>query len=97
VSGLRIDKALWFLRLAKSRSLAQKMIAAGEVRIEGTRPANAHATIQPGQTLTLTANARFRVVRVDALPLRRGPAPEAQACYTELVPSRPIDAIAATL
>lgn len=93
MSGLRIDKLLWFLRLAKSRSLAQKMIAAGEVRIDGARAANAHAIVAPGQTLTLTAHERFRVVRVDTLPVRRGPAPEAQACYTELAPSRPIDAL----
>lgn len=91
MTGLRLDRFMWFARLAKSRTLAQKMIHAGEVRVDGDRVTSNSMTICPGQTLTLTSYQRFRVIRVDALPARRGPATEAQACYTELVASQPID------
>ena len=37
-------------------------------------------------TLTFPQARHIRVVRVEALALRRGPAPEAQALYTDLSP-----------
>ncbi len=92
MTGLRLDKLLWYLRLMKSRSLAQKMISDGHIRVDGARVLSASAAIKAGQTLTLTMNDRFRVIRVDHLPERRGPAPEAQSCYTEIVPTQAIDA-----
>jgi ribosome-associated heat shock protein Hsp15 len=30
-----------------------------------------------------------RIIRIEALPARRGPAEEAQACYTDLSPGKP--------
>lgn len=92
IERLRLDKLLWHLRLTKSRSQAQKVIEQGHVRVNGTRAISASALVKSGQTLTLTMNARFRVIRVDHLPERRGPAPEAEACYAELVPTQAIDA-----
>ena len=35
--------------------------------------------------LTFAAHDQVHVIRIEALPLRRGPAPEAQACYQDLV------------
>jgi ribosome-associated heat shock protein Hsp15 len=91
-AGLRLDKLLWHLRLTKSRSLAQKVITHGDVRVDGARVLTPSAIFKPGQTLTLTLNERFRVIRVERLPERRGPAPEAQSCYAELVATQAIDA-----
>ena len=42
--------------------------------------------IRVGDVLTFAHHGRVRVLRVEALPSRRGPAPEAQACYQELTP-----------
>lgn len=39
-----------------------------------------------GVTLTFPQARRVRVIQVDALAERRGPAPEAQALYTDLTP-----------
>jgi ribosome-associated heat shock protein Hsp15 len=39
-----------------------------------------------GDVLTFPQARRVRVVRILALPPRRGPAPEAQACYEDLTP-----------
>jgi ribosome-associated heat shock protein Hsp15 len=91
MKGLRLDKFLWFARLTKTRSLAQRAIADGHIRLEGARILNCHAVVLPGQTLTLTLNDRLHVIRIEALPERRGPAPEARSCYLELVAPQKID------
>jgi ribosome-associated heat shock protein Hsp15 len=81
---LRLDKYLWFVRLTKTRTLAQALAADGHLRIDGRVVDRAHAEVRPGQVLAFPLNGRVRVIRVEALPHRRGPAPEAQGCYTEL-------------
>jgi ribosome-associated heat shock protein Hsp15 len=84
---MRIDKFLFFVRLVKSRSLAQRLAAGGHVRIDGRPIDRAHVDVHAGSILTFILNERVRVVRIEALPTRRGPAPEARACYTDLTPS----------
>jgi ribosome-associated heat shock protein Hsp15 len=91
MKGLRLDKFLWFARLTKTRSLAQRAIADGLIRIDGVRTQNGHALAQIGQVITLTLHDRLHVIRIDALPTRRGPAPEARSCYFDLVPPQKID------
>ena len=81
---LRIDKFLWFVRLAKSRSIAQAMAEKGIMRLNGRRIERAHSPIRVGDLLTLAQGEKVRVVRVLRLPDRRGPASEAQNCYEEL-------------
>jgi ribosome-associated heat shock protein Hsp15 len=83
---MRLDKFLWFARLTKTRSLAQALAAEGRLRIDGRAVDRAHAEVRVGQVLTFALNDRVRVLRVEALPHRRGPAPEAQGCYTDLAP-----------
>ncbi len=92
---LRIDKLLWYLRLAKTRSAAQAMIAAGYIRIDGRRVEKPHLAVHVDQVLTLPIGENVRVICVKSIPHRRGPAPEAQACYAEIslpVPNDRIDA-----
>jgi ribosome-associated heat shock protein Hsp15 len=85
---LRLDKWLWQARFVKSRSLAASLIEAGSVRVNGTRVTKAGRDVTPGDTLTFPQGQRIRVVRILALGLRRGPAPEAQAMYLDLEPDR---------
>ncbi|HMO76614.1 MAG TPA: RNA-binding S4 domain-containing protein [Sphingopyxis sp.] len=82
--SIRLDKLLWYLRFARSRSIAQAMIAAGHIRLDGRRVTRASAAVHAGATLVLPAGERIEVIRVLTLPARRGPAPEAQACYARL-------------
>ncbi len=84
VPSLRIDKFLWYVRLAKSRSVAQAMAERGIMRLNGRRIDRAHSPVRVGDLLTLAQENRVRVVRVLYLPDRRGPASEAQNCYEEL-------------
>lgn len=82
--GQRIDKFLWFTRLARSRSAAQALAEKGIVRLNGRRIDRAHSPVRVGDLVTLPQGERVRVVRVLLLPERRGPASEASACYDEL-------------
>ena len=81
---MRIDRLLWFLRLAPSRSYAQEWVATGLIRLNGRRVAKPSAPIAPGDVLTLPTRTAVRIVEVVALPHRRGPAAEAQSCYRAL-------------
>ena len=81
---MRLDRYLFFIRLVKSRTLAQALIATGYVRIDGKRVAKASEDIRVGSVIALPLRGKVRVLRVLALPTRRGPAAEARACYEEL-------------
>ena len=83
---LRVDKWLWHARFFKTRSLAADRVAAGAVRINGTLTTKRAATVTAGDVLTFAQNDDARVIQIDAIGTRRGPAPEAQALYTDLSP-----------
>ena len=91
---MRVDKLLWFLRLVKTRPLAQAMAEEGHIRLNGRRIDRAHQKIAPGDILTLPIAAGVRVIEVLSLPARRGPSSEAQGCY-RVLDGRPADPIAA--
>lgn len=82
--SIRLDKLLWYLRFARSRSIAQAMVAAGHIRLDGRRVSRASVAVHPGATIVLPVGERIEVIRLLTLPPRRGPAPEAKACYERL-------------
>jgi ribosome-associated heat shock protein Hsp15 len=82
---MRVDRFLWWARLAKTRSAAQAIAEGGHLRMSGRVIERAHCPVRVGDVLTYPAHGVVRVVRVEALPTRRGPAPEAQGCYTNLL------------
>ena len=86
---LRLDKWLFHARFAKSRGVAARLVAETGVRINGDRAAKPAQPVRPGDVLTFALGGRVRVVRVVALGLRRGPAPEARALYDDLSPPPP--------
>ena len=85
---MRIDLLLHRIRLVKSRTLAQTLVDTGYVRIDGKRIAKASDQVQAGSVVALPLQGQVRVLRILALPPRRGPPSEARACYEE-VPSIP--------
>jgi ribosome-associated heat shock protein Hsp15 len=85
--AMRLDRFLWFVRLAKTRSLAQQIAATGRLRCDGRLLDKPAASVRVGNVLTFAQGDRVRTLRVEALPHRRGPATEAQTCYTELTVS----------
>jgi len=82
--ALRLDKFLWFARFVRTREAAQALAEQGRLRIGGRVIERAHAPVRVGDVLSFALHGRVRVVRVEALPLRRGPAAEARTLYTEL-------------
>lgn len=86
---LRLDKWLWFARFFKTRSLAAARVVAGDVRINGERVTKRATTISAGDVLTFAQGRVVRIVEVRAIGTRRGPAPEAQALYTDMTPPPP--------
>jgi ribosome-associated heat shock protein Hsp15 len=89
---VRIDKFLWFVRVVKTRALAQQLAGQGHLRIDGRAIDRAHAEVRVGQVLSFPLHGLVRVLRVEALPARRGPPAEARACYADLSPPPPVDA-----
>ena len=81
---MRIDKLLWFLRLAKTRSAAQALVGQGHIRLGGKRVERAAQGIAAGDVLVLPLASAVVVIEILALPTRRGPACEAQSCYRVL-------------
>ena len=81
---MRIDRYLFFIRLLKSRTLSQHVIDAGYVRIDGKRVEKPSEEVRVGSIIALPLHEKVRILRVLSLPSRRGPAPEARACYEEL-------------
>ena len=73
----RLDRWLFFSRAVKSRSLAQKLIAAGAVRVNSERTQASDRRIGAGDVLTMTMHEQLRVWRVLDPGSRRGPAAEA--------------------
>ncbi len=82
----RLDQWLWHARFFKTRSLATKLVAAGHVRVDGVRVSKPSHALRPGVTLTFAQARNVRVVTVDSLATRRGPASEAQELYTDHSP-----------
>lgn len=81
---LRIDKWLWHARFFKTRTLAAKVVSGGHVRVNGSKIAKPSYSISPDDVLTFPQANDVRVVRVQAMGERRGPAPEAQQLYFDM-------------
>ena len=82
----RIDKWLWYARLAKSRTAAQALAVSGRVRVNSEKNQSASRGLKTGDVLTVALDSGVRVLRVVLLGERRGPAPEARLLYDDLSP-----------
>jgi ribosome-associated heat shock protein Hsp15 len=83
---MRLDRFLWFARLSASRALAQERAEGGHLRIDGRAVVKAATPVRIGQVLTFaTHRGDVRVLRIERLPMRRGPPAEARLAYTELI------------
>jgi ribosome-associated heat shock protein Hsp15 len=79
---MRIDKWLWAARFYKTRSLAQQMVEAGRVKLNGERVKPAKE-LRGGDRLDLHIAAQDWTIVVRALSDKRGPAAVAQTLYEE--------------
>ena len=64
--------------------MAQSLIETGHLRINGRRVEKPSDTLRVGSIVALPLRGQVRVLKVLALPTRRGPAADARTCYEEL-------------
>jgi ribosome-associated heat shock protein Hsp15 len=83
---LRLDKWLWAARFYKTRSLATGEIGKGRISVNA-QAAKPSRELHPGDRIELRQGAVLRTVVVVALSEIRGPAPAAQALYSETAES----------
>jgi ribosome-associated heat shock protein Hsp15 len=81
---IRLDKWLWFARVVKTRAIAQELAGSGHVRVNGQRAESAARAIRIGDVLTIALPSRVRLLKVQDVADRRGPASDAVRLYQEL-------------
>jgi len=80
----RVDKYLWFARMARTRSAAAELVTSGHVRLNGRKIDQPSRAVGAGDVLTIALSRDVRVLRVVALAERRGPYEEARKLYEDL-------------
>ena len=83
----RLDRWLWFARFFKTRSLATQAIEGGKVHLNDARVKPGHR-VRVGDRVSLDMQGVTADFDIVGLPLRRGPATEAQEQYVETAASR---------
>ena len=84
---MRLDKWLWAARFFKTRSLAQRAIAAGQVKLGDERVKPAHE-VKVGEDVSIRIGDHEWKIKVIGLSERRGPAVQARLLYEESEASR---------
>ncbi|WIY52517.1 RNA-binding S4 domain-containing protein [Devosia sp. YIM 151766] len=82
----RLDRFLFFSRAVKSRTLAQKIIESGAIRINSEKTGRSDHKVGAGDVLTMSIHGRILIWRILDPGTRRGPASEAQGLYEDLSP-----------
>ena len=82
----RLDRWLFFSRAVKSRTLAQKLIETGAIRVNSERTLHTDHKVGAGDVLTMSVHGRLLVWRILDAGDRRGPASEAATLYEDLSP-----------
>ena len=88
---IRLDTWLWYARFYKSRSLSSKAILSGKLRVNSNKIIKPASKVKINDVLTINHINMVRIIQVQSLGSRRGPASEAQKLYNELSENR-IDA-----
>ena len=85
----RLDKWLWYARVAKTRSLAAALIERGKIRVNRVRIQKPSHMVKFGDVVTASVGRAIRVLKVIEPGTRRGPASEAQTLFEDLTPVSP--------
>ena len=80
--SLRIDRWLFYSRFFKTRSRATAAVGGGHVKLNDER-ATPGSRVKSGDRVDLVRDRLHYSLEVLAIPVRRGPAAEAQTCYHE--------------
>ena len=81
---IRLDTWLWYARFYKSRSLSSKAIVSGKLRVNSNKIIKPASKVKINDVLTINHINIVRIIQVQSLGSRRGPASEAQKLYKDL-------------
>ena len=81
---IRLDIWLWYARFYKSRSLSSKAILSGKVRVNSNKIIKPASKVKINDVLTINHVNTVRIIQIQSIGARRGPASEAQALYKDL-------------
>ena len=81
---IRLDTWLWYARFYKSRSLSSKAILSGKVRVNSNKIIKPASKVKINDVLTINHVTTVRIIQIQSLGARRGPASEAQKLYKDL-------------
>ena len=87
---MRIDKYIWAIRVAKTRSIATSLCRDGKVEIGGKKVKSARA-IKPGETIVVRKGAVFYRYKVIDLPKSRVGAVLVQDYAEDVTPTDQLD------
>ena len=82
---IRLDTWLWYARFYKSRSLSSKAILSGKVRVNSNKIIKPASKVKINDVLTINHVNTVRIIQIQSLGARRGPASEAQKLYKDLL------------
>ncbi|MDH5189561.1 MAG: RNA-binding S4 domain-containing protein, partial [Rhodospirillaceae bacterium] len=77
MNSIRLDKWLWYARFFKSRTLAGRFCNEGKIRLNQQPVSKANTNLKINDVLTFNLNNRVRIIKIENLGTRRGPAVEA--------------------
>ena len=81
---IRLDTWLWYARFYKSRSLASKAILGGKLRLNSNKIIKPASKVKINDVLTINHVNMVRIIKIQSIGARRGPASEAQTLYNDL-------------
>ncbi len=81
---IRLDTWLWYARFYKSRSLSSKAILSGKLRLNSNKIIKPASKVKINDVLTINHINMVRIIQVQSLGSRRGPANEAYKLYNDL-------------
>jgi len=89
IKSQRIDKWLWHARVTKTRSLAQKLVSGGKIRVDRDKITSSSSKVVAGQVLTITLAQEVKVLEIADFADKRGPYATACLLYHDLSPPKP--------
>jgi len=84
IEKIRLDIWLWYARFYKSRGLSSKAILDGKVRVNSNKIIKPASKVKINDVLTINHVNTVRIIQIQSIGTRRGPASEAQALYKDL-------------
>ena len=87
IKSLRLDKFLYFTRIAKSRSIAAKLISKGHVLCDGTIVKKRNKNVYVGNELEIDFIRKIKIVKILKIPEKRKNYQIAKLSYEDQTPS----------